>query len=69
MKYLYKYTPGIVLLIYLVALVGFRSPDSPFDRAINGDGKGYYAYLPAIFIYKDLQFKFTEAADYQYYST
>lgn len=29
------------------------------DRVITSDVKGYYAYLPAAFIYHDLQFEFT----------
>lgn len=31
-----------------------------YKRVIDGDGKGYYAYLPAIFIYHDLSFSFFE---------
>lgn len=30
------------------------------DHAIRSDGTGYYAYLPAIFIYNDLQFDFLD---------
>ncbi len=67
MKYLYKYTPEIVLFICLLAFLGFKSQDSALDRMINRDGKGYYAYLPAIFIYHDLQFDFTEKIEAQYY--
>ncbi|MEI7663006.1 MAG: hypothetical protein WCK34_12435 [Bacteroidota bacterium] len=68
MKYLYKYTPEIILVIYILAFLGFKSPGLAIDRVIDGDGKGYYAYLPAIFIYKDLQFSFTDKIDYQYYT-
>jgi len=30
------------------------------DNTIRSDGTGYYAYLPAIFIYNDLQFDFLD---------
>lgn len=67
MKYLYKYTPEIILFIYILLFLGFKSPEKNWDRVINSDGKGYYAYLPAIFIYHDLQFKFVEQYEAQYY--
>ena len=68
MERLYKYTPDIILFICIAAFLGFKSPGNPTDRIISGDGKGYYAYLPAIFIYKDLQFKFIDQVEYQYYT-
>jgi len=67
MKYIYRYTPGIILLVYLFLFLGLRSPERSWDRIINSDGKGYYAYLPAIFIYHDLQFRFVENYEAQYY--
>ena len=43
------------------------------QRVIDGDGKGYYAYLPAVFIYKDLTFSFfdkmPDSFDLQYSTT
>jgi hypothetical protein len=67
MKYVYKYTPEIILLVYIFIFLGFKTPEKNWDRVINSDGKGYYAYLPAIFIYHDLQFKFVEQYESQYY--
>ncbi|HNY01942.1 MAG TPA: hypothetical protein PKG48_05110 [Bacteroidales bacterium] len=67
MKYLHQYTPEIILVIFLMLFMGFRSPERNWDRIINSDGKGYYAYLPAIFIYHDLQFRFVEQYEAQYY--
>ncbi len=67
MKYLYKYTPEIILFIYVMIFLGFKSPEQTWDRVINSDGKGYYAYLPAIFIYHDLQFGFVEQYEALYY--
>ena len=69
MKYLYKYTPEIIVLIYVLIFLGFKSPERNWDRVINSDGKGYYAYLPAIFINHDLQFKFVEDYESKYYPT
>ena len=51
----------------LTAVIGLRDWNSRFDRSINGDGKGYYAYLPAIFIYKDPQFGFVAEIEKTYY--
>jgi hypothetical protein len=67
MKYFYKYTPEIILVVYILLFIGFKDIHRPWDRVINSDGKGYYAYLPAIFIYKDLQFKFVEGYEAHYY--
>ncbi len=67
MKYLYKFTPEIILVLYVMIFLVFKSPEKSWDRVINSDGKGYYAYLPAIFIYHDLQFKFVEQYETQYY--
>ena len=68
MKYFYKHTPEIILLVYILFFLGFKAPEKSWDRVINSDGKGYYAYLPAIFIYHDLQFKFVEGYEAQYLS-
>lgn len=55
------------ILIYLFHFLE-RDPSSPYERPIISDAKGYYAYLPAIFIYKDLQYDFLEEMDAAYYS-
>ncbi|MFZ4564332.1 MAG: hypothetical protein ACOYNU_13215 [Bacteroidales bacterium] len=67
MKHIYKHTPEIILLVYVLIFIGFKNPEKNWDRVINSDGKGYYAYLPAIFIYHDLQFRFVEQYEAQYY--
>jgi hypothetical protein len=41
--------------------------DDPWSRPINGDGKGYYAFLPAIFIYQDLSYSFVDSMEMKYY--
>jgi hypothetical protein len=68
MKYQYKHTPELIVLLYLFIFMGFKSPEKSWDRIITSDGKGYYAYLPAIFIYHDLGFGFIDQYEYQYYT-
>lgn len=67
MKYIYRYTPELVLLAYVLLFLGFKSPEKPWDRVINSDGKAYYAYLPAIFIHHNFQYKFVEDYEWVYY--
>ena len=67
MKHIYRFAPGIIVGLFLLLFIGFKSPERPWDRIIDGDGKGYYAYLPAIFIYHDLHFNFAAQYEYQYY--
>ncbi|MCK9422284.1 MAG: hypothetical protein M0Q38_06785 [Bacteroidales bacterium] len=67
MKTICKYTPELILLIYILFFLCFKHPRKDWDRIINSDGKGYYAYLPAIFIYHDLQFRFVEQYESKYY--
>jgi len=63
---------AVVLLFMFKYRFGGETGDD-YKRVINGDGKGYYAYLPAIFIYHDLTFSFfdkdTEKFGYQYSNT
>ena len=60
----------IIALGIIVYLFHFaeRDPSDPYQRPIVSDAKGYYAYLPAIFIYQDLQYRFIEEMDTKYYS-
>jgi hypothetical protein len=41
--------------------------DNPYRRPIIGDAKGYYAYLPAAFIYQDFSYSFVEQVEQSYY--
>ena len=50
----------IIPVICLLVLVFDKWEGLKWRANIHSDGKGYYAYLPAIFIYNDLQYKFEE---------
>ncbi len=59
--------PKLVILvsaiICVLLLIQFRIQGKSGDfwkTVINDDGRGYYAYLPAIFIYQDLYFDFVK---------
>ena len=57
------------LLIFLICFFSIRDFNSRYSRSINGDAKGYYAYLPAIFIYQDPTYSFIESMETKYYPT
>jgi hypothetical protein len=59
----------IEILAVLAALLFFatREPTSPYDKMIGSDGKGYYAYLPAIFIHGDFAYDFVESYERIHY--
>jgi hypothetical protein len=46
------------LLSVLIVFFSSRELNSPWHRFIAGDGFGYYAYLPAKFIYADTNYEF-----------
>ncbi len=60
---------SIALIFLIVTLVSSNlnwGKDS-WQKIIAADGKGYYAYLPATFIYKDLNFTFFDSIEKQKY--
>ncbi|MCX6251528.1 MAG: hypothetical protein NTX61_12340 [Bacteroidetes bacterium] len=67
MQKILKASPLIILFLYILGFLFFRHPGQNWDRVINSDGKGYYGYLPAIFIYHDLQFNFIDQYEDKYY--
>ncbi|HRS53100.1 MAG TPA: hypothetical protein P5250_00140 [Bacteroidales bacterium] len=60
----YKDISTISILISLIIIIwtsiNINFGKNHWKRVIQADGKGYYAYLPAIFIYKDINFNFFE---------
>jgi hypothetical protein len=57
------------LLLTILLLVQSFSVDlnNPYRKPISGDAQAYYAYLPAIFIYHDLDYKFVPEIQQKYY--
>jgi hypothetical protein len=55
--------------ILLIGMFSVRDLDSRYGRSINGDGKAYYAYLPALFIYQDPNYTFIDEVESKYYPT
>jgi len=50
----------LVLIIITWVSANINWGDHRYTRIIKVDGNGYYAYLPAVFIYNDLNFNFFE---------
>jgi hypothetical protein len=56
-----------ISLVLIISQFIVRDFDDRYGRSINGDGKGYYAYLPAIFIYQDPSYQFIHNTEKKYY--
>ncbi len=58
-----------LLIVALVVSITLEQIDfnDKYSKPINSDGKGYYAYLPAIFIYNDYNYSFIAENDAKYY--
>lgn len=58
MNRIYKAMPWIIVLftVWVIANISLKKDYS--TGIIEADGKGYFAYLPAVFIYHDLNFGF-----------
>jgi len=63
----YKFPLALVILLYLTHLYT-KDFSSAYQKPINGDAKAYYAYLPAIFIYQDAEYKFVDDYEKKYYA-
>lgn len=57
-----------ILLVYILSASNLNWGGERWKDIIASDGKGYYAYLPALFIYKDSQFGFHDSIEKKYYS-
>ena len=68
LKYLNQYRLIIIVVISLICASNVKWGGQRWKDIISFDGKGYYAYLPAIFIYNDLQFSFLDAIERKYSS-
>lgn len=61
---------GVVLFcclaISVTVLIRYRWREENWKQVVQSDGCGYYGYLPAVFIYGDLQYRFYEDLGKQY---
>ncbi len=62
-----KYVPEFIVLVYAVLFLITKNPSNEWDRVIVSDGKGYYAYLTALFIYHDTDYGFIDQYESDYY--
>jgi hypothetical protein len=51
-----------VLFLYIAVNTRWGG-DKKWKTIIQGDGRGYYAYLPAVFIYHDLNYGFYDSVE------
>lgn len=57
----------IILLVSVWVSSNLRLNEQGRKYAIASDGKGYYGYLPATFIFQDLNFQFFDTIEEKYY--
>ena len=64
-----KTQKAIIGLVVILFTFHFLSKDitDPYEHPIAGDAQAYYAYLPAIFIYQDLDYQFIDKAAAPHY--
>jgi hypothetical protein len=61
------FVPWIICLVILWAIINITFKKDYKTGIIEADGKGYYAYLPAVFIYHDLNFGFFDQVEKETY--
>lgn len=62
-----KYHVEFLALTALILIFSTRDISSPYDKMIASDGKGYYAYLPAIFTEHNFSYDFVERYEKNHY--
>lgn len=66
--FLFNWIPFHELILCAIALFVFNNFIKHSDEVIRADGLGYYNYLPAVFIYEDLNFGFTDTLQTEFYN-
>jgi hypothetical protein len=66
MKIINKLIIPIIITILLLCASNSQWGKDGWKNIIKVDGKGYYAYLPALFIYQDLNFSFFDSIEKKY---
>ncbi len=59
----YRYIIPLIFTVMMLYTAKINWKNGQWEHIIEADGKGYYAYLPAVFIYQDLNFGFFEYAE------
>ena len=67
MKRILTHSVLFLTLALLVFHLFSKDFSNPYERPIAGDAQAYYAYLPAIFIYQDLDYEFIDSINEKYY--
>jgi hypothetical protein len=67
MRFIHRYILPLILAIVVISASNLHFGKQFYRGIILSDGKGYYAYLPAVFIYHDLHFQFFDAIEVKYY--
>ena len=65
-KYINRYRFLFILLISVICASNVKWGGQRWKEIIAFDGKGYYAYLPAVFVYHDLQLTFLDSIEEKY---
>jgi hypothetical protein len=66
MRQLNKYIISILILVALVCANNIQWGGNHWKDIVKADGKGYFAHLPAVFIYNDLNFSFFDSIEKKY---
>lgn len=69
MQFLSRYIIYFFAVVLLLYSANIKWSKKHFKDTILSDGKGYYVYLPAVFIYHDLGFSFVDEIEKTYYDT
>ncbi len=56
----------LIAAILIVCSSNIQWSKGNWNNIVKADGKGYYAYLPAVFIYNDLNFSFFDSIEKKY---
>lgn len=63
-KYIAELTIGFITFIVVIVSSNLHwGGDKNWTGIVEADARGYYAYLPAVFIYHDLNFSFTDSLE------
>src|ERR1051326_4715681 len=67
MKFFIRNIIYLIVAVIIYFSINIHSQRGHWKQLIQFDGKGYYSYLPAIFIYHDLHWRFSKEIEKKYY--